>query len=406
MSLDKETLDYSVKIREVFGFRADPAHVEVLASAEDAKENFGHYGFLLTDDEVVQFDERQRRVGEFAPVAEAAAKAAGFGGWLVNEGGKDFTVKLKDATPFTMESLRTIATEPDRLRFDSVKYSLEDLIGDQELLMVAFSEEIRTGIVSGIGVDTKNNGLILTTASSNGDELRKAIPEGVTAPVAIMTDAPVGDHSCQFRGECDSPQRAGVRINPSGATSNYCTSGFAVRKGTDEQVLTAGHCWSTATSGSRYSGSAGFFGSLTSDNAYYGGSQADARLIQTSDSTTNNWIFVNDQTAHATVGQKHAYSTTGVGTFVCLHAYVEQGGKCGPVTYINYNYSSDTCSCMLYNAMIADYNSVPGNSGGPVSSSSGYTAVGLHSGPVGDQGRFTHIQKAEQWLGVTVMTSP
>lgn len=111
-----------------------------------------------------------------------------------------------------------------------------------------------------------------------------------------------------------------------------------MRKGTDEMVLTAGHCWYGSTVGTRYSGSAGQFGSLTSYNALYGGTQADARLLQTGDSTTNNWIFVNNSTAHASVTQKHSYAATKQGTFVCSHSYIEQSNKCGVVSYLAYDY--------------------------------------------------------------------
>jgi len=186
----------------------------------------------------------------------------------------------------------------------------------------------------------------------------------------------------------------------------YCTSGFAVRRNGDEKVLTAGHCFQGDTSSALHSGSAGLFGYLTSESWYFHNSMADARLVSTADSTTYNWIYTTSNQAQPVSGD-HVAAQTAVGTFVCLYAYVLQPGNCGTVSLREVSSSRSDCGCTLRLQFYATYAREGGNSGGPISSQTGATAVGIHSGATSDgTAIFSHIQYVQDQSLWQLMLSP
>lgn len=226
-------------------------------------------------------------------------------------------------------------------------------------------------------------------------------------PVRIVSSEPDQNDSCADRHLCNSPQRAGVMVKEVGTPAHlYCSTAFAVRRSGDEQVITAGHCFRGNTSSALHSGSAGLFGYLTTRTWYYQGSRADARLISTADSTTNNWIYTR-ATQQQTVTGKHSAAQTMVGTFVCVYAYVLQNGNCGNVTVREVDSSRADCNCTLRLQFHANYAREGGNSGGAVSSQTGATAVGIHSAATaGGAAVFSHVQHFEDESGWQIMLSP
>lgn len=176
-------------------------------------------------------------------------------------------------------------------------------------------------------------------------------------------------------------------------------------------ALTAGHCWHGTTSGTITSGSAGFFGTLTGQNALFNGTTADARLVETANATTFNWVYWADTLKDRVVGGAHAaYGDIQVGDTVCIRAYVLQPAPCGPVTAVNFSYSFTTpCSCVIHRGVVANYDRAPGNSGGAITSASGFTGVGVHSASDGtgvNGGIFSHVAEVRARLNVTVSTTP
>jgi hypothetical protein len=89
-----------------------------------------------------------------------------------------------------------------------------------------------------------------------------------------------------------------------------------------------------------------------------------------------------------------------------MYGSVLPSKNCGTIKETHFTYTSPTCNCTIHKAMLADYDRFGGNSGGAVSSESGFTAVGLHSGANGAYARFSHIVEALDRTGTNLMTAP
>lgn len=99
----------------------------------------------------------------------------------------------------------------------------------------------------GFGVDTRNNGLFVEVVQEDlaaAEVAAASLSNTLGVPVATRVGVPGHDTHCTTsRDHCDSPMKAGINIyRGANYTTWYCTIGFHISIGTDEQFVTAGHC--------------------------------------------------------------------------------------------------------------------------------------------------------------------
>lgn len=183
-----------------------------------------------------QFMQRQQRAARLLERLERIPRQ----GYVSLRLARDGTVVVKNKRNTSRENIRREAEAAgvDRLEFEDVPYSLDDL---EELLprvqaAADASDFFNQGINATIGKISVHGPGALEPSSELG-RLNEEYPEllAVREYVEVRTQS----RACQAP-HCDPPLRGGVRI-----TSNAnCTAGFNVLSNVDNKpyVLTAGHC--------------------------------------------------------------------------------------------------------------------------------------------------------------------
>ena len=198
----------------------------------------------------------------------------------------------------------------------------------------------------------------------------------------------------QLRRHQRSP--GGVSLKKDGI---FCSSGLSVIKGSTKYSTTNGHCWYGETSGLVTSGTEAF-GSLNSSTYLFPGSFCDCRLVTaTSPSWVKNRLYYSDADENHAITSKRTYSNEG--DSVRLSGRSTQGN--GTVAYIDFDYTSSTCGCIIKGAILATYASVLGDSGGAVTSIGGGIAVGINAAKTAGYGLYFEVDNIQAQMGVTVL---
>ena len=301
------------------------------------------------------------------------------------------------------------SSEISRLSFQRVSHNEDRLLEVKEHLTSILIDNRQ---IEGVGIDTSGNGLVIMIADITSDgEAKQAVTQAVrsilgSAP-GLKVEVMYGtneDDSCTSRTSCGgtSDRRAGVRVNRVGPGGS-CTSGFAIKIGTDEDILTAGHCWYGYTSGTINTADSGgqSFGWINSINKLYHNTYCDCRIIDTDDSlTTPSYIYYADWDKARRVTAKQQYPSQG--SMVRLRATQTQ--SYGYIQYESYDYYNSTCGCTVKFSTLASYSSADGDSGGPITTAVGATAAGIHSGRSSGYGRYFSINNIETIFGGTILT--
>lgn len=272
-------------------------------------------------------------------------------------------------------------------------FSLDDLREAKWALV----EMMGTSGIEGVGIDTRANGFVVVSSDTSATA-EAIVRVDVGRPVVIRVGSNV-DGTCADRLNCGgtSARRGGVSLNRSGVT---CTSGLTVIRSGTRYSTTAGHCWYGVTSGTVTSGTQ-TFGSLNSVNALVTNTFCDCRLVSTGGASTPNRVYFSNASPYVAITSKRTYSA--VGDSVRLLGRNTQSS--GTVAYVEYTYSSGTCSCTVNGGTLASYSQVSGDSGGAITSTGGSVGVGLHSGGSAGYGRYFEVVNIQNWLSATVATS-
>lgn len=393
----------SRNIRTLLGFDAAEDRLAALEEGEASDEGVERYGFLFTVSELDEFELRMAIMeGGRYEAHRYAERLESFAGAYSQDGAYGFVIALVDPKPSEVAEIRSrFPYSDERLKIVDADVTYSALREATERVAIAYADDIRNGPLVRAGIDVSVNSVTVYYVEAD-PELFDRIRQSARVSVQFRPGVPSGDQICTSRANCNSEQRAGVQIN--GPGGSRCSSGFIVRTTTgNEMALTSGHCWFGFTSGTVNSGAAGFFGTLTGQNALEEGSPADARLIETANASSENWVYYAESLREREVGQAHQlYTDAALGDMVCVRAYVLQADPCGTVQSVHVVDYVTACDCFVNTQILANYDSAGGNSGGAVISPSGYTAVGVHRGA---GSVFTHIALAEQELNVTVSTS-
>ncbi len=241
----------------------------------------------------------------------------------------------------------------------------------------------------------------VNSVSLSGDwgHLEISTPQPVTAEQAAVVEKlaadlpgkpsiewtvgpPEQDNACTSRTNCTFPMRAGIKIT-------YCTMGFHVRVGSDEQFLTSGHCGGGGTKTFSHSG----WGTIGSTTSNFLTSGRDVQRVQMSDGQASNFIYGwssgNNVTGHRYPGPSET---------ICSSMGARNEVRCGYVASTSTSWTSTTCNCTVYGA---DHNNIPsgnGDSGSPLFRNG--SAIGVHAN---DGGKFALVSDAMWLWGIDVV---
>lgn len=380
---EHDVLQESLSVRASFGLRSDRPFVEsIVAQAGLAiddqaalAELVNEWGFIGTEDEAASIERREvvmPAVRMDAPSLFAEPTYAGsyFDGSIL---------VIQYAGTHLPEDVLPIGSRGGRdwsatdVRFDTVAHSSAKLTALQKSIMeYEYGDRTWASVVM---EDPKINGLDITLDPRTPEVVERRVLDLLAeteVEFRIRRDDTYPD-ACSSRTSCGSPQRAGVQINYGTA----CSSGWVVNRNGSRGVLTAGHCWPSATSGTVTAGGE-TFGNLTSVTAYYGGSHADIRYLSAPD--TRAWIYRSSATKAQVVA---GTSSPFVGGTACLYGKNSESARCAAITSTNVavKYGSGP---QLYGLVAAPYSSTittSGDSGGAVANTTtGNYARGVHSG--------------------------
>ena len=109
-------------------------------------------------------------------------------------------------------------------------------------------DQLNSSVVPlGFGVDVRRNGVFVEVVEQDfaaANLAAASLSKALGVPVATRVGVPGHDTHCTTsRDHCDSPMKAGINIyRGANFTTWYCTQGFHISIGTDEQFVTSGHC--------------------------------------------------------------------------------------------------------------------------------------------------------------------
>lgn len=145
-TLDDELVENSLKIRRAFGFNSNANEVRERVSNGDVSElGIEQFGIVASDEEVAEIARREARVTRFKSFAESASGVKGYGGHIVENGGESFTVLTTEEEAVNQDLYRSLAPEPDRLNFSTVKYSEQELLASKAKLATLLSSPLDRG---------------------------------------------------------------------------------------------------------------------------------------------------------------------------------------------------------------------------------------------------------------------
>lgn len=238
-----------VRAREEFGLSANPDTVgQLIGSVDDVGSK--EWGIPLTAAEAQKLDigGRMKYEGEFdetvVPFVRALVTYAGVS-FDQRDGGRP-TVWLTQLDEGTVAAIRALDPDPTRgLRIEVAETSYASLVAAAEEGEAALRALDSDAALNGVGVDVLGNRVSFYVGPGYvvDASITSRLQRAIGTDVAFVAEAIGSDTVCNARNNCANPMKAGVRIDRDFLGSSWwCTMGFVVSAGADEQVLTAGHC--------------------------------------------------------------------------------------------------------------------------------------------------------------------
>lgn len=113
-------------------------------------------------------------------------------------------------------------------------------------LLLHLQTAAKTRTSANLGLDDCKRLQFCSADASSQERGQKTSAKVISSSVEFIQVAPSTDTACNFRFNCTSPLEPGIAVGSfTGAGSQtefFCTMGFHVRRGNNEQFLTAGHC--------------------------------------------------------------------------------------------------------------------------------------------------------------------
>lgn len=350
----------------------------------------------------------QDAVAELEPVA-AAQWPSTFGGlWIDHRNGGVVHVAFTDGAEANVAALGARFTRPDLLRAETVRWSLASLL-DAQRAVVADRDRASAGaeVLPDAGsryevwVDVTRNAVVLRSAAVTS-RLVAAVTERYGSAV-VVEHGLVAEPLCT-REACGPTLRSGLRIRNDGGWG--CTTAFAARRwSTEWAMLTAAHCDHGPVTGQWARHNNTYYG-YTEAERYAGNLDAEFQRVVYNGHNAAPVIWIDGETARE-VRAKGTYDGLAVGSWACKSG-ATSGVSCGSVTS-KWGAPSYVPGGGAHDFIVADFCSEPGDSGSGVYSA--HKALGILSGgstatcATSDWTYFSHVEFAEQQLGVSVVTT-
>lgn len=391
--------DDAVRFRSDFGLNRDAAFVS--ASFSDPSYDQTEWGVPLSPSERDDLSARSDLREQFQPILELAAAHPSYAGAYIDQQRHGTPVVLSTDPPSMMASLPEQLVDGVRFEIVLAKWTLEELTAARDLLVGEMSAlEQQDASIQYVGIDIRANAVSVGVDASS--VLPPSLPGGVD--VKVSTVAPVTLDACTDMAHC-WPMKGGIRVRLVANTAYKCTSGYMARR-TDTNalvVVTAGHCLALANnSGTDYWGhktnpsAANNFGHELA-NTWFNDSLADVGLLTLDadavaalDGEEKNTLHAYDPSTNYPVLGVRSAAYQLPGDAVCRMGWgtwhaTGQGRTCGIVgsvtdARLKSCESGLSCSTYIKHQWKVSFDSVAGDSGGPVyQQKSGYDiAYGTH----------------------------
>lgn len=269
------------------------------------------------------------------------------------------------------ERLRELDPDPGRgLRIVQVANSYAELVKAIDGASDALREVVPKATLVGAAVDEAANAAHLYVLPGEGPEVRAASSklQALLGVDVIVDELPMGhDAVCSNRDNCANPMKAGIRIHRGSTTSTwYCTQGFIVVDGTDEQILTSGHC-GVGTNNNWYHpayGTSAFGGEIspnTPDGTLYGPNGRDVMRVRFPDAQSTVSIYGQSEAIDM---EQDRVPLQGEAIWFSGASTTTNPVRAGTVESAWWHWTSEKCSCEVYGGR-GSWTPVLGDSGGP-----------------------------------------
>ena len=290
----------AVAARKAYGLVADPATVAALM-ASSADVGSAEVGIPMTSDEVAAVDINGRNAfvaaasDELIPFVRSLKTFAGV--WVDQQSGGDLVVSLTSVDAPTLGAIEARKPNASReVRVVTAKHTAAALEAAMHTLTQTWPSAHPDAPLVSVGRDTPNNRLQVQITKGSGADLA-ALASSLTTQagvdVTVTETEPGDDVTCTSRDTCYGPIKAGIRIRD-GSTSgtHWCTMGFLVTVNgtTDEQLLTAAHCYFDGVGTNWYHNAYGLLGSEANRSAY-GQDGYDVMTVRFPDAQDSELIY-------------------------------------------------------------------------------------------------------------------
>lgn len=388
------TLARQVYVRGLFGLDTSPSQLGRAAAQAPLNASIALLGIPLTDSEEKAISQRLSLQPSIAQYAQQLNQLPGFAGLYVDQaaGGR---IELLFAGLDQQVVVNALAAKPPGTITDvrQVSYSLRYLQAVQTRMASDWPRLDAQGFaISGIGIDIAHNRVSVGLNTVTAD-FAEALTSSYGPAIEVLQEPGPEPFSCVSRSNCANPLKAALQIY--NATRGIpCASGFVASDGFggDAYLITAGHCLYGSFT---HNGSG--IGQVIEDS-YYNWSQADAEVINISDTQRSNEIY-QSPTSVLHITARQSYLGDYVGEAVCISSYY-YGNNCGTIT--DNEYDAHYSGLYFQDQRRANYLAHGGDSGGPIYVPGISTAAGITTAGWADD---NCIYSQINWVEVDVPTT-
>jgi hypothetical protein len=349
------------------------------------------WGVPLSKSEAAEVGRRALLQIHLVPAEEYALSQKSFAGMWIDQlsGATPVFQFASDPEPFraSIESLVPKGT-PYGLR--AVSRSLEELQAVKDAIVADFDSLAEIGVqISGVGLSIENNAVAVHVASLTSDVMK--VLQTRYGSGLLVDEMPLAQADSCPRTSC-LPLKGGIEIDGLNPSTQYCTSGFLVRR-TDVSpqtlnVLTAGHCVQFAndtTHNWTHSGTAigpNLLKNSVKVETWQSNAVADVGLIKVISYPSTRDNLLTDESP-VTIRPVYAYE---------LHQYQSVGSivcRMGRTSYLDCGTILDndetkpsvvgSSSVNILHTVVVSFDSIAGDSGGPVFVTVDEPGEGLHT---------------------------
>lgn len=304
------------------------------------------------------------------------------GAWIDQKKNGGLIVMLTQLEATTMDQIAArMPAESRGLEFRAAPVAYEKLMAASAAARAAWSRHSPQVTIHGLAIDTINNRLRVVVDPDHLDLARShadAVATDLGVPLALEGGQASEDAACSSAWSCWGPMRGGTLIWNDAPRSGpdqggwYCSMGFHIRIGTDEQYLTAAHCGWRNDNGSSppapelrvadwHIWQFGFVGNKL--QAWGGGA------VQNGEDVMRN-AMLDSQASRVIFGESPLVSATAqwpvVNSTVCARLGRTAIEDCGTVTHDQCNWTSSTMEVNVFGGCQSGILTNLGDSGSPL----------------------------------------